>query len=848
MNSLCNNIKILFQDAAPEKIFHSYNNVGNTDFNFKSMSKSLYNNYSFNCYQTNSQDERNQYFNQIKSISNEDLDFSYFNLLALFGKNSLELNNQIPLVRFECISEWRKISHLIGQAIIVTAFLAYNSIVNNVIYDYWAWPTVIKTNNRQLQNILDTGMSENHFHLNGSTQIFPITWVSIMNNPRIISSRIKRIRTNLYPRYSFGKYDNSASWDELLKKAAIIRVTLFEKLRNRKYSVNLFKHSNYISLSDIQIATKRMGYLYGYKTNDGCLDYALTNDLVEDNYEYNRILVGERKFMYDCFKASFSGEFSEDENNQFYYYLLVKNRFRSELIQSNNMTGFSNFSKYQDRKGLFFYGIKKYEVEAVKLSLNDTIKSQSIQSLEARIMPESSPRDLLNSIRFYDNIFNNTTKNDFHENNTSKQKKEHPYFYVLHYPKGVTSCNTVKPYNFSSRNAIQRKKYKYCSINTAITLSNCRSLSNRNYGIDTCSNEIGCRPEVFATDYRYIKNFYLSKLNQFRSFNYNRFLCLGRTYHVGEDFLDLVDGLRAIDEVIRFLDFSQADRLGHALALGLNPYEYYDYKKYKIILPSQDALDNFLWLFYRSAELNITIDPLLKHQIKYYIDDLSMKIYGEFCTNNKIEYSTYDLYCAWKLRGDNPELYKSSEFKTPTLLLNQYEKAMWCENEELNHYRKNNKISKLYYAYHFDKYVRLNGDKPYEFKVENSLINLIAQIQNQLKFEIAHYGIMIECNPSSNCLISTFREYYKHPIITFNNIGLEIDPVNICSCPQISVSINTDDQGVFDTSLEYEYALMASALIELKNEKGNYKYSPEQVYNYLENVRKMGNNQTFSKR
>lgn len=48
---------------------------------------------------------------------------------------------------------------------------------------------------------------------------------------------------------------------------------------------------------------------------------------------------------------------------------------------------------------------------------------------------------------------------------------------------------------------------------------------------------------------------------------------LKMTYHAGEDFLDLTDGLRAIDEVIRFVDFTEAAELD-MLALGLNPYKY----------------------------------------------------------------------------------------------------------------------------------------------------------------------------------------------------------------------------------------------------------------------------------
>lgn len=44
---------------------------------------------------------------------------------------------------------------------------------------------------------------------------------------------------------------------------------------------------------------------------------------------------------------------------------------------------------------------------------------------------------------------------------------------------------------------------------------------------------------------------------------------LGRTVHVGEDFVDPVTGLRHIDEAMRELSLGEGDRLGHALAAGL---------------------------------------------------------------------------------------------------------------------------------------------------------------------------------------------------------------------------------------------------------------------------------------
>lgn len=66
------------------------------------------------------------------------------------------------------------------------------------------------------------------------------------------------------------------------------------------------------------------------------------------------------------------------------------------------------------------------------------------------------------------------------------------------------------------------------------------------------------------------------------------------------------------------------------------------------------------------------------------------------------------------------------------------------------------------------------------------------------------------------------------------------------NCPQLSVFINTDDQGVFSTSLENEYALMAIALEKEKDANGKPKYNSSMIYDCLERVRLMGLGQSFN--
>jgi adenosine deaminase len=82
----------------------------------------------------------------------------------------------------------------------------------------------------------------------------------------------------------------------------------------------------------------------------------------------------------------------------------------------------------------------------------------------------------------------------------------------------------------------------------------------------------------------------------------------------------------------------------------------------------------------------------------------------------------------------------------------------------------------------------------------------------------------------------------------FYNLGLEVDAEKLKKCPQLNVSINTDDQGVFNTSLENEYSLLARSLENMKDENGDRKYNDKMIYQWLDNIRQMGLMQSFINR
>lgn len=141
--------------------------------------------------------------------------------------------------------------------------------------------------------------------------------------------------------------------------------------------------------------------------------------------------------------------------------------------------------------------------------------------------------------------------------------------------------------------------------------------------------------------------------------------------------------------------------------------------------------------------------------------------------------------------------------------------------------------------------MRCEGEKRVEIKISPLYKIAVAKVQKALQRKVANQGVAIETNPSSNYLIGTFKRYDKHPIIRFYNRSLTVDQEKLQNCFQLNVSINTDDIGVFSVSLENEYAYMALALEKAKDEQGRYMYNKNMIYQWIDDVREMGVEQTL---
>lgn len=755
---------------------------------------------------------------------------------------------------------WKEISSSLGQDIFMAALLANENPGKEGISTYLCKPFP-QINFGDFDKLLgkdgQLGLAENHFHLKGSFPVFMLNWTCLMNH---IGDG-----NNFFHRFKEYREAEIVLEHEYMDRtdifhssicAAGYRLHLYEIYSGVPQELQMpFSYDREIDEVNLRVLQDKIEYYrsqleekwdYGKGQNSKGLDYALAEqwDACYDKDEVS--IAGERYFLYRCFNAIFEKDscFRYEEKNLFYKYLLIFFRIRSEMVQTNPMRGFKNFQIYQDRKEDVIDYYPEYQKHVIRLVGRSLRRWQNISTLEMRLSPKPSANETLRTINEFDT--------DIGKN--SLEEVENEYFYVLHFPKEKEKGTVdLKPRNY----VLREKMANQIDVQKRLIDLEMNGLKDwgripRVRGYDTCSGEIGCRPEVFAQFYRSVQAY--TKQNQADWIHW--------TYHVGEDFLDLSDGLRAIDEVVQFCELPKGSRLGHGMALGIDAKKYYKMKNCKILLSRQDLMDNIAWTLGFCLEHGIVIPEDLNVYLEYQFNNLLEEVYAE---NVKVyEKEKSDLgaeaewaeaqvaaakveidlpeeeadwrlyYDAWKLRGDRPELYLDYEQPEMPAI---YDGAL---REGIEEARSNKMCRDYYKLYHFSKSAREKGAIPEIFNIRDDHIELVQKIQEELMEILTIKQIGIECNPTSNFKIGPFSRFEQHPM-------LRMYGKNLYKCPnRMNISINTDDMGVFQTSLEMEYVTMYVALLKSKDENGNARYTKEAVLKWLEDVKEFGHIQAFT--
>lgn len=838
----------------------------NFDGRFEEYGRIFYPQYSRDEWSNIAKKIRCEYL-ETSEKSNDIATVSIFNLLFHFVNNFIEYKNgtmntreaMIPLNR---LLAWREISHKLGEDIFTCAHKALFDHRNKVNQDIFNWSPNLGVNKLDFSFIYDEKFHENHFHLKGSIPLFEVSWLSLMNNidERVVQfdNLTKGFRQNELFVPSFGLKLPSL-YNQVIA-AASIRFLLFSRCNNIKLPVYYIKsklanfkkklRSGSIREDLVEIQNEISSYKFidddivrfNYEGNEVVVDYAIRKKSFQGNQFV--AFVGERRFLYQCFRKLLDGSLNGFED-LLYVYLLIKSKFREELIQVNEKVGFTNFSDYQDRKEYFIPQNTIYEDLAISMAVYDRTKIENIEKFELRVVPKITGAQQMDSIKKYDSQINywdkvlSSSRIDHYPENSLDYK----HFYVLHFIKERESIQennwlglTVVPRQKNLRETV--KTQAEAIKETKLSLSN---VARRIYGIDAASSELNARPEVFAQAFRYLSSLEFEKLPI--DLNESDVPKLKMTYHAGEDFYDILDGIRTIDECIRFLGFNEGSRIGHGLALGIDPHDFYNFKSFKLFPTKQILFDNIIWSLKKIDEFGIY------NEVKQFYNwgmelffRLREEIFGNLVADKYgVSADTIDnYYKAWLLRGNNPECYLNYE-TVYCEEISDWQRFNFVSESEVENAHKDEIARFINHLYHYNSKVYLIGNEIKELKIRNTYVHAVTRIQESYINWFLGLGISIETNPTSNYLIGTFKRYAKHPIVTFN------PPKETRKDHRIPVTINTDDQGVFNTSISTEYALLYAALKYEEDNEGNRLYDEKELVEWLKRIKKESGNLSFKK-
>lgn len=765
-----------------------------------------------------------------------------FTALEELSEQLLTMENNRPVCIYKNLLRFRKATQQVEEDLLVCAYLAMRYKRYRKHCTDFAWNVAIEHNNDQLNAIMKRKISENHFHLFGSAPTFHLMWIHLMNHVSpgdgLIALSGKMEKSPRTARHHYSIHYREDSVTARIIKAALIRVCLVryctgdelvepELSKVKQVLLGEIKAETYIDEIQKLIDIRRFYGQMDYGREES--DYALYEvpDVASMEEEHSWV-GGERWLMYEMLRRELTDIPSVDYFQWFYAYLVIKQSIRSELVQVNDDRGFANFAIYSERKS----GIYRNKAKMIESAVYGSVESGNIQSLEIRVAPADSAEENAEIIANIDKVIQGRKR---------KTLPRSAYYFVFHFAKhedeplpdedcfsGRYCRHYAKRRSLEKQaNAIYRFREMY------------REIASNVLGIDACSMEIGCRPEVFAVVFRFLSEHVVPGIQGVKPVGQ-----LKMTYHVGEDFLDVVDGMRAVDEAIRFLNLQCGDRIGHGTVLGIDVKKWYKFKDNTILITQQDYLDNVAWLYHKLMEYKIEGMEALRNKLLEQFDFYFSRIYG-----SRSDYlgckSIYTYYEAWKLRGDAPRLYTSQGYQRE-----ESYGAAWLVNQvypEEFSVRERKDVSRLYYMYHYDWRVRKEGGHSIQRYLLPIYVEGVAAVQKAMQREVAARGIGIEANPSSNLAISTMQGYEEHPIVQMYNKDLTWDAEKLSACPQMNVSINTDDKGIFHTSLENEYALMACALEKVRDDKGNKVYNRQMIYQWIDNIREMGNMQSFKR-
>ena len=233
----------------------------------------------------------------------------------------------------------------------------------------------------------------------------------------------------------------------------------------------------------------------------------------------------------------------------------------------------------------------------------------------------------------------------------------------------------------------------------------------------------------------------------------------------------------------------EGDRIGHGVALGLDP-ESWIKRTGRVIQSREERLFDLVWEWDCYANRRVSVESGRLAYLQSNIVRLGRKMFEESLTPEDLIHFVMELHCEQGL--------KTLGFPDRSSYL-----AATATNSEGNGTDSQNLLRK----YLSSARVWQNG-RVLETIVFDELrheLEALGSLQRALRQRVGTLGLTVEVNPSSNLLISDLGRLEEHPIWRLSQPLDEVPPLSIC--------IGSDDPLTFATNLPHEYQLLFDRML-----------------------------------
>lgn len=256
---------------------------------------------------------------------------------------------------------------------------------------------------------------------------------------------------------------------------------------------------------------------------------------------------------------------------------------------------------------------------------------------------------------------------------------------------------------------------------------------------------------------------------------------LRMTVHAGEDFSHLLTGLRCVDEAAEVLQLREGDRIGHGLALGVDP-EGWAARAGRVAMPLEERVLDLSWEWTWWTRRGRGADSARLAYLAREIAKLGQQWFGQGIEPLQIEHLSEDLA--------NVECLTAAGFP----------------NGRPRRFAAPGSRAQLLVQYLVDRPTFACG-RGTVWVDPSGEVEALERIGASLRAEIGRRGLAIEINPTSNLLVGDLGDLENHPLWRMS------PPRANRTAPRLAVTVGSDDPLVFNSSLPMEYQLLFDSLL-----------------------------------